>query len=55
MPTTEEIIKYVQNTPLNTNPNVLRGMLKQYQIADSDEIIEANCAELLNRTYGSNA
>ena len=53
--TTEEIIKYVLRTPGNTNPNYLKGILKKYQIEDSDEIKEEVFEELLNRTYGSNS
>lgn len=51
--TTEEIIQYVLHTPGNTNPNFLRGVLKKYQLADSDEISEEVCEELLNKTYGN--
>lgn len=36
--TTEEIIAYVQKTPLNTNPNVLRGILTEFAAGDNPDL-----------------
>lgn len=39
--TIDDIIKYVCNTPENTNPSVLRGMLEELVANSSEEETEA--------------
>ena len=36
--TVEDIIKYVQRTPENVNPNILRGMLKALAEGDNPDL-----------------
>ena len=49
----EAIIAYVLRTPYNTNPNILRGMLKKLAGKDPGEVEEEVYGEINERKYGT--
>lgn len=49
----EAIIAYVLRTPYNTNPNILRGMLKKLAGKDPGEVEEEVYGEINDKKYGT--
>ena len=49
----EAIIAYVLRTPYNTNPNILRGMLKKLAGKDPGEVEEEVYEEINDKKYGT--
>ena len=53
LPTTtiEDVIKYISNTPDNTNPNILKNLMEECGITDIEEKISQIMKDPQNANY----